>query len=294
MHDVELRQLRVFVAIAEAGTVTGAAERLHVVQSAASATLRGLERELGAELVERRARGVVLSDAGRALLPEARRVLAAADVAREAVDAVRGGLRGTVRLGVMQSQRGVYSIPDLLRRFGEHHPGVEVLIRHTGGSAEMAAHVADGTLDLAFVALAAGDAHGARLTPLAREPIDLVCAVGHRLAARRAVRLGELTAEPFADLPPGWGTRMAVDRALAAAALRRTVSYEVNDIAAVLDFVRHGLAIALLPASIAGQDAELALVPIRPRTPVLEVSLATPASSVPSAAAAALAAAITG
>jgi DNA-binding transcriptional LysR family regulator len=121
-----------------------------------------------------------------------------------------------------------------------------------------------------------------------------VCSVAHRLAARRAVRLDELVAEPFADLPPGWGTRMAVERALGATGLRRVVAYEVNDITSVLDFVRHGLAIALLPASFAGQDAELALVPIRPRTPVLEVSLATPATGRLSAAVAALVAEVTG
>ena len=291
---MELRQLRLFVAVAEEGSVSAAADRVHVVQSAASAALRKLEAELGAELVQRGARGVTLTDAGRALLPEARRALAAEAAAREAVDAVRGGLRGTVRLGVMQAQRGAaYSVPERLRRFHDRHPEVEVLIRHAGGgSAEMAAQVADGTLDLAFVALAEGDAAGVRLTPLAREPVDLLCATGHRLAGRRSVRLDELTDEPFADVPQGWGTRMAVDRAFTAAGLRRTVLYEVNDVGSVLEFVRHGLAVALMPASFAGPERDVAVVPVRPRTPIVQVSLATPASDRLGAAAAALAATI--
>ena len=292
---MELRQLRLFIAVAEEGSVSAAAERVHVVQSAASAALRKLEAELGAELAQRGARGVTLTDAGRALLPEARRTLAAEAAAREAVDAVRGGLRGTVRLGIMQSQRGAaYRVPELLRRFQDRHPEVDVVIRHAGGSAEMAAQVADGTLDLAFVAIAEGDAPGVRLTPLAREPVDLVCSTAHRLARRRTVRLHDLTAEPFADLPEGWGTRIAAERAFTAAGLRRSVVYEVNDITSVLDFVRHGLAVALLPPSFAPPEPDLTSVPVRPRTPILQVSLATPEHHRLGAAATALAATIAG
>ena len=154
---MEFRQLEAFVAAADEGGITRAAGRLHIVQSAISASLRRLEAELGTPLFERRARGVVLTDAGRALLPHARAALAAADAGREAVDAIRGGLRGVVRLGIMQSQSppgSRVSVPRLLRDFRDRHPGVELRVGHgAGGSAEMAQQVADGTLDLAFVAL---------------------------------------------------------------------------------------------------------------------------------------------
>src|SRR3954454_10761452 len=183
---MELRQLEAFVAAAEEGGITSAADRLHVVQSAISASLRRLEAELGASLFERRARGVDLTDAGRALLPHARATLAAAAAGREAADAVIGGLPGVVRLGIMQSQSppgSRVSVPRLLRDFRDRHPGVELEIGHmSGGSGEVAPHVAEGTLALAFVAMPARDAPpGVELTPLASEPMALICPVDHRL-----------------------------------------------------------------------------------------------------------------
>src|SRR3954454_1694963 len=98
---MELRHLATFVAVAEEGSFTRASTRLHVVQSAVSASVRTLERELGAALFDRTTHRVELTDAGSALLPEARTTLAAGRAAREAVDGVRRGLRGALALRVM-------------------------------------------------------------------------------------------------------------------------------------------------------------------------------------------------
>jgi DNA-binding transcriptional LysR family regulator len=280
---MELRQLEAFVAAADAGGITRAADRLHIVQSAISASLRRLEGELGTPLFERRARGVVLTDAGRALLPHARATLAAAGAGREAVDAIRGGLRGVVRLGIMQSQSppgSRVSVPRLLRDFRDLHPGVELRIGHlSGGSAEMALHVADGSLDLAFVALPAQAAPaGVELTPLASEPIGLICAAENRLAARTSVRLEDLAGEPIAETPPGWGTRIISERAFAAAGLERTPAFEINDISTILDLVRNDLAVTMLPMAFVTGDRSLACVPIRPGQLVFEIALARPSA----------------
>ena len=133
-----------FVAVAEEGSFTRAADRLHVVQSAVSAGVRNLERELGARLFDRSTHKVALSDAGRALLPEARATLSAAAAARDAVDAVRGGVRGTIILGTMQAQgMRAIDVAELLAEFRYEHPGVEVHIRQ-GGSLEMASKVREG------------------------------------------------------------------------------------------------------------------------------------------------------
>jgi len=154
---VELRQLATFVAVAEEGSFTRAADRLHVVQSAVSAGVRNLEKELGVMLFDRSTHSVKLTDAGGALLPEARATLAAAQAAKDAVDEARGGLRGTVVLGTMQAQgmRAV-DLAGILAAFRAEHPAVEVEIRHVGGSSEMADEVRGGRLDLAFVALPGG------------------------------------------------------------------------------------------------------------------------------------------
>ncbi len=276
-----------FVAVAEEGSFTRAADRLHVVQSAVSAGVRNLERELGASLFDRTTHRVLLTDAGHALLPEARATLNAATAARDAVDAVRGGIRGTVLLGTMQAQgMRAIGIPGLLAAFGRDHPLVQVHIRHAaGGSTEMATQVREGRLDLAFVSLSATELPGVELTPLSREPMMVLAPGTHRLAKRKSIPIAELASEPLAEFPAGWGLRMVSDRAFAAAGVTRTVTFEVNDTASVIEFVRHGLALSLLPASFVGNRAGLALIPIRGPAPEFRTAIARPTSRRLSAAA---------
>ena len=203
---------------------------------------------------------------------------------------MRGGVRGTVLLGTMQAQgmRAAIDVPRLLGEFRKDHPFVEVHIRHAaGGSSEMAAQVRDGRLDLAFVSLPGG-VPGVELTPLAREPIMLVAPATHPLAKRRTVTLAAVAQEPLAEFPEGWGVRMANDRAFAAAGLTRTITYEVNDTAIVIEFVRHGLALAMLPASLVGDSDELRLIPIRGQAPAFLTAIATPSGRRLTAAAQAL------
>ena len=287
---MELRQLATFVAVAEEGSFTRASDRLHIVQSAVSAGVRNLERDLGATLFDRSTHKVQLTDAGQALLPQARATLAAATAARDAVDAVSGGVRGTVLLGTMQAQgMRAIDVPGLLAEFRAQHPLVEVHIRHAaGGSSEMATQVREGQLDLAFVALPAGQPPGVELTALAHEPIMVVAPAAHPLAKRRTVPLAALADEPLVDFPEGWGMRIANDRAFAAAGVTRTITYEVNDTASVIDFVRHGLALSLLPASFLEDTSGLALIPIRGPAPEFRTAIATPSNRRLTAAAQAL------
>jgi DNA-binding transcriptional LysR family regulator len=275
---VELRQLATFVAVAEEGSFTRAADRLHVVQSAVSAGVRNLEKELGATLFDRSTHTVKLTDAGGALLPEARATLAAVQAARDAVDEARGGLRGTVMLGTMQAQgMRTIDLAGLLAAFRAEHPAVKVTIRHSGGSSEMARDVLEGRLDLAFLALPGDGPPGVELIPLAREPIMLAVPTGHPLAESADVELRALYDETLVDLPPGWGIRMAVDRSFAAAGVTRTVTYEVNDTATMVEFIRNGLAIGMLPRSNV-ETSEIAFLPIREYPPQFETSIAIPAN----------------
>lgn len=273
---MELRQLSTFVAIAEEGSFTLAADRLHVVQSAVSATIRGLEAELGARLFDRSTRRIELTDEGRALLPHARRTLSAAALAEDAVAQVGSGLSGSVALGTMQGQAmRALSVPRLLAEFRIDHPGVEIHVRHVGGSTQMVREVREGRLDLAFVALPPSVRAGVELTPLGSEAMVLVCAADHPLAGRRRVRLADLAEQPFVDLPGDWGTNMASARAFAAADLQRQVAFEVNDTASVLDYVREGLGVALFPPSLVAGVAGVASVPVEGDPAVFETSLAT-------------------
>jgi DNA-binding transcriptional LysR family regulator len=118
--------------------------------------------------------------------------------------------------------------------------------------------------------------------------MSLAVASDHPLARRATITLAELHAEPMTDLPPGWGTRMASDQAFAAAGLARTIAYEVNDTTSIIDFVRHGIAVALLPPSFLSDIDDVSVVPIRRHVPRFEVAVATPTLRRLSAAARAL------
>src|ERR1700744_6572750 len=135
MVAVELRHMEYFLAVADNGSFTEAAKRLHVVQSGGSATLKSLERGLGTGLFVRGPAGVMLTSAGEALRPCARQTLDAARAARDAVNATRGAVRGTVTVGTLTSI-GVIDLPTVLFELHTRHPGVQVHLRAAGaGSA---------------------------------------------------------------------------------------------------------------------------------------------------------------
>lgn len=289
---MELRQLEHFVAVADEGSFTRAGQRLGIVQSGISASIKSLERELGTELLERTTHRVGLTPAGEVFLPEARRTLSAAAAAREAIDQLHGVLRGSVKVGTMQAQ-GLsavrVNVPELIAAFRDAHPGVDIQLRQAaGGSLEMAQLLREGRLDLAFLGLPRGGYPGITLRRLASEPLEFCCAPGHRFAGSASIGLARIAGETFVDFPPGWGSRMAVDRAFVAAGLERTVAYEVNDVAGVIEFVQHGLGVALMPPSFGFGSRDIRFVPVRRPAPVFEISLAIPSGRAPSPAAQAL------
>jgi len=260
---MELRHLEHFVTLAEERNFTRAARRLHLVQSALSVSIRSLERELDTQLFERTTREVRLTDTGRILLPEARRTLDAAASAQAAVLAAREGLRGTLRLGMMQ----VISLVDvgsLIARFHHERPLVDIQPETaSGGSVAMISDVRRGALDAAFVAASGPDQPGLTVTTLASEPVLLGCLPDHPLAGRAAVSVSELADEPFVDYTLGWATRTIADQLFAKAGVERSIGIEVPDASVHTSLVRAGLGLAILPESMIA-DAGLAGVPLRP------------------------------
>jgi DNA-binding transcriptional LysR family regulator len=282
---VELRHLEYFVAVAEELSFTRASRRLHVVQSGVSSAIQGLERELGATLFDRNRHRVTLTEAGLALLPEARATLAAAQAAADAVAEAAAGLRGTLSIGMMIST-GSIDVPALLGRFHEQHPAVLVRLRvMPGGSVDLAREVASGGLDLALLSLPGDAPPGLTVRPLAQEPLMLICAAKHPLANAEAVRLDALANETFIDFPVGWGTRAVVDRAFATAGIDRQVSFEVADYTTAAGLVATGLGVAFVPASTDLGLTALARVPVEGAALNWRILVATSATRRPSAAA---------
>jgi len=284
---VELRQLECFVAVAEELNFTRAAARLHIVQSAVSATIAALERELDAQLLQRSSRRVQLTEAGRALLPRARVTLDAARDARDTVDDVNGAVRGTLRVGTMSSL-GPIDLPALLGDFHRQYPAVSVHLATAasgGGSPGLVEALTGGRLDLAFVSIIGRLPADVHLRTLTSTPLDLFVPAGHRLGGRADADIAELAGETFIDFPAGYGNRAVTDRAFTAAGVQRQVAVEITSIAAGVDFVRHGLGVALLPREGTASTPEVASMPVTGAGLDWPVSLAVPSGRTLSAAA---------
>ncbi|HEV8501856.1 MAG TPA: LysR family transcriptional regulator [Casimicrobiaceae bacterium] len=145
---MELYQLRGFVAVAESGHLTRAADKLHVSQPALSAQVKAVEDELGVTLFERTPSGMALSVAGRQLLPHAQAVLAAAQALRNAAHAIEGELAGHARVGTVADPKFV-RLPQFLARAVERHPLLEIMLQHEV-SGEAFDKVRDDALDASF------------------------------------------------------------------------------------------------------------------------------------------------
>lgn len=281
---VELRQLECFLAVTEEGSISGGARRVRIAQSAVSATIQKLERELGLPLFSRAAAGIALTDAGTALLPEARALLSGEQRARDRIDQVRGGLRGTIRIGTLvsigarASSQGllVLDLPRVLGRFHVTHPLVTFRLRNSSGlgTAGHLAAMTAGELDLALVCTA-DETPGVRLRRLGAVRWRFVCSRGHRLAGATSVTLADLAGETFIDTPRGWGNRAMTDRAFAGAGITRHIPFEAADHTTALGLVRNGLGVALLPR-LGAEDDDLTLIEVRDADLDLPVAVATP------------------
>jgi DNA-binding transcriptional LysR family regulator len=261
---VELRHLEYFLAVAENRSFTEAAKRLHVVQSGVSATIKALERELGAELFVRGPAGVALTPAGEELRPRARETLDAARAAKDAVNATLGSVRGTVTVGTL-TRINVIDLPTLLVDLHARHPGVMVHLRAaSAGSDGLLRQLRDGDLDVAFLVFTGTPPADLNARLVAAVPLLLVVPVDHPLAQRDSVPLAELAGMSFVDSPPGYGTRTVIDNAFTAAGIDRTVTVEVADLGTAATYIRNGLGIGLLSWTILEDidDAGLATVRI--------------------------------
>lgn len=285
---MDLRHFEYFVAVAEERGFTRAAARLHVVQSGVSAVIKALERELGAELLERTSKRVVLTDAGEALLPRARAALDAVRAARDAVDEVRGGLRGTVRIGTLTSV-GMIDMPALLGAFHRAHPEVKLRLEVSSqGSVGLLDGLIDGSIDLALASVPGRPPAGVRVRQLLCERLELVLPADHRLAGAAEVTVADLAGEPFVDFPEGYGNRFVVDRAFAAAGLPRQVAIQVTDIGSGASYVREGLGVAILPRFAVPDERGLVVRPLAGSDLEWPLGLAVSALRAPSAATRAL------
>ena len=283
------RQLEVFAVVAREGSFTRAAAELHLVQSAISATIAAIEADLGERLFDRTTRRVQLTAAGRALLPHATAILDAFRAARDAVEAVGGGLSGSIRIGYMTNVT-LFDIPRLLGRFSDDHPDVTMrLVPAAAGTAGLADGLRGGDLDLAFLAATPEDYPDLRIEVLARSLLGLAVAASDPLAGRRRILLADTAALRFVDFREGFANRTLVDAEFRRRGLRREVQIETSDMNDAAALVRNGLGVGFLPKYLVDGDARVDWVEIEDAAFEICVSVATARGRMLSAAASRLA-----
>ena len=270
---MELRHLRYFVAVAEAGSLTVAAEQtLHTSQPSLSRQIRDLEDELGAQLLTRRARGIELTPAGRAFLDHARLVLSQVEAAGEAARRVAHPSRPCFTMGFLTGHELKW-MPEALRILRDELPSIDVMIS-SQYSPLLASGLSKGKIDAAFLRRERGLPDLAfRL--LVKEPLMVVLPSDHRLAALKAISPRDLVGETFVNVSDTAPVlRMVIDNYLKRSGINIKPTHEVDNLAMAMSLIASTGGVGLLPAY--AQNFLLSSVTSRPLkgdTPTIELVL---------------------
>ena len=258
---VSTDDLRVFLAVAEAEHVTAAAARLHLSQPAVTRAIGRLEDQFGVRLFDRPGHRVRLNGFGRVVAGHAGQIVAQLAAASTDIARLLDPHAGPVRIGFMRSL-GTWLVPDLIRSFKAVEPGVEFQL-HQGLSEQVVDQLLNGDVDLILTSPRPRRPEQVSWELLADERLELAVPPGHRLAARRRVRLAEVAAERFVALAVSSEFREVSDRLCREAGFSPAVAFEADDVATVRALVGAGLGIAILPAlhqpAASGAPATLAI-----------------------------------
>jgi DNA-binding transcriptional LysR family regulator len=240
-----LRQLQYFVAVAEHGTVSHAAQALSISQSAVTEAVKELEADLGVRLFDRHSRGLAITHRGHQFLRHATAILAEVSGARRAVASDAEALTGSLALGVTSLMAG-YVLSDLLARYRRANPQVEVGAIEDSG--EYLEHLLiGGELDVAVMVTSGLRERGAlQVELLTVSPYRLWLPIGHPLAARESIALADLAGESLIVLRADEMETEAVNL-LAALGARPRVAFRTRSVEAVRSLVATGAGVALLP-----------------------------------------------
>jgi DNA-binding transcriptional LysR family regulator len=254
---MELRHLRYFVAVAEEGHITRAAERLGMQQPPLSQQIKALETELGTQLLRRKPRGVELTAAGLALLDDARAILAHVDHAFAATQRTARGEQGRIAVGFTSSAPFHPFVPRVIRVFRESFPLIALTLDESG-TMELIEDLRTERIDAAFIRTPVADPMGITVNPLLEEAMVVALPAAHTLA--RTIETEEGLALPLAALAGetfivyrrrnGPGLYDAIFAACHAAGFSPMIGQEAPRIVSTLNLVAAGLGIAVVPASL--------------------------------------------
>jgi DNA-binding transcriptional LysR family regulator len=242
---MEIRQIKAFVAIAETGTFTAAAARVHVTQAAISMQIRQLENETGARLFVRAPRRVILTEAGEKLLERAYVILREHDAALEELAALTGAAHGRLRIGSASAMVTADPLPQVLRELRETHPGVEASVA-SGTSELLVRQVLAGELDAAFVSLPV-EARGVQTELLSEDYLVAIASPRHKLAKQKVVSAYALAGEKLILGERGGNTRRLIDQFFAHAGVSLKIAMELSRLAAIKRMVEEEMGVGIVP-----------------------------------------------
>lgn len=246
---MDFNELTAFIAVAESGSFSLAADALHLTQPAISKRVAALEDELGSALFDRSGRGVRLTRAGEVLLPRARRLLQELADSRLAVVNLAGTVGGQLSVGTSH-HIGLHRLPPVLKAFRRRYPDVELDIHFQSSEAACQA-VARRDLELAVVTLPEAASATLRLQPVWDDPLTVVVAEDDPLAGRRRIEPETLAEHPAIFPTADTATRALIDGCLTELGLRPRVLMETNFLETIKMMVGVGLGWSILPETMA-------------------------------------------
>jgi DNA-binding transcriptional LysR family regulator len=273
---LDVKRLRVLHEVAKQGSFSAAAEALSYTQSAVSQQIAALERETGASLVDRNARGIRMTDAGEALVRHADAILTRITDAEAELEAIAGLRGGRVRLASFATAGSTF-VPHAIATFHERHPAVDISLTEADPEDSVPALKA-GQLDIAilFEPHGAGDLTDVEKVHLLEDPMSIVLPQDHPLASKPKIRLKDLAGEAWVQTTSSCPCCVIVADHCRAAGFEPRIAFESDDYLTVQGLVAAGVGVALIPSlGLAAYRPDVAIRPVAGATPKRDIVAVT-------------------
>lgn len=249
---MEIRQLKAFLAIAEAKTFTAGARRVNVTQAAISMQIRQLEDEVGLQLFTRTPRRVIMTEAGEYLLERARKILREHDSALAEIAEVAGAEYGRLRIGTASGTFAMHQLPTILQKLKDKFPNSELTVA-SGTSQKLVDSMMHGEIDMAFVSLPVDNAN-ITTDSIFSDEIVAIAHPKHPLANEKYISAATLAGEDLILGERGGNTRRMIDEFFAAANVKPNITMELSRQEAINLMVENNLGVGMTGAKSVARD----------------------------------------
>jgi len=249
---MEIRQLKAFLAIAEAKTFTAGARRVNVTQAAISMQIRQLEEEVGLQLFTRTPRRVILTEAGEYLLERARKILREHDSALAEISEVAGAVYGRLRIGTASGTFAMDQLPTIIQKLKGKYPNAEITVS-SGTSERLVDRMMHGEVDIAFVSLPVDNLNITTET-LFSDEIVAIANPKHPLAKEKYISAATLAGEDLVLGVRGGNTRRMIDDFFSAANVKPNITMELSRHEAINQMVEKNLGVGMAGAKAVAKE----------------------------------------